>query len=269
MPGSAPAVVPCLGEDVKHAWRGPALIAAIVLLAAVDIAAWALVFHRGPAESSYVSRLNPSEAPQASPSSASTPSPQPSARPGASLPDTNGRPLAATVVGDSIGAGDYTSAPERRYSTLVQDALKARGPLAFDDVSAPATTTTDITVPSDQDLIVVELGTDDLAADDLKGFTASYAALLASIRKASPDAVLVCAGTWSELGVYYDSVIQSACSFAGGQYVALQPLYLDAANRGPAGIAGPYGTSDDQAPNDAGHRAIAAALLDALDVQLP
>jgi acyl-CoA thioesterase-1 len=250
-------------SSASRGWLG-----CVVVLAALDVAGWAFVLHRGPAKSTYVPRVGAFD--QAPLSPIPTPSPTSAAQsPALALPDTNGKPPAVSIVSDSIGAGDYASSADRPYRVLLETALRARGAITADDVGAPAgSKSTNVKVPGGQDLVVLEVGTTDLSGTDLKTFTANYIGLVAATRASSPKAGLVCAGTWSRLGANFDAVIQAACDYADGAFVSLQPLYSDAANRGPAGVAGPYGTSDDEAPNDAGHRAIAAALLGAVGLNL-
>jgi acyl-CoA thioesterase-1 len=255
---------------VKRERRGPVVVAVVALLVIADVAAWVFVFHRGSDKSTYVSQVAASEQTSLLPTPALSPTSAPSRSASLALPRTSGKPLAVSIVGDSIAAGDYVSSADMRYRDLMEAALRKRGAITVSDVDALANKkSTNVRVPSGLDFVVLEVGTDDLQNEEIKAFTAAYVALVATTRKSSPDAALVCAGTWSDLGVVYDAVIESGCRYAGGAYVPLRPLYLDEANRGPAGVKGPYGTSDDVAPNDAGHRAIAAALLGAVGLQLP
>ena len=90
----------------------------------------------------------------------------------------------------------------------------------------------------------------------------------ASFGASSPHAALVCAGTWRGHGAAYDAVIQQVCSAVDGRFVSLRGLYAVGADRGPAGVSGFYGVSDDIAPNNAGHRAITRALLAAIGIGL-
>ena len=86
------------------------------------------------------------------------------------------------------------------------------------------------------------------------------------MRVGSPNAAVVCAGTWSAQGIAFDAIIQQDCAAIRGHYVPLSGLYGVAANRAPEGALTFYGTADGVAPNDAGHRAIANALLKAIGV---
>ena len=162
-----------------------------------------------------------------------------------------------SIVGDSITAGHFASKPDKTFRALVLAALSARGPVAAQDA-----------VPSGVDLAVLEVGTDDMRVQRVSDFRTAFEALVAQVRSASPNADLVCAGTWSATGGLYDAVIQRACTGANSRYVPLQALYDTPAFHGPAGKATSYGPSDGLSPNDAGHRAIAAALLGAVGLKL-
>ena len=85
------------------------------------------------------------------------------------------------------------------------------------------------------DLVVLELGTDDMHVASVTDFEMAFGALVASIQADSPNADLVCAGTWSATGGLYDAIIQRDCTAAKGRYVSLQALYDTPAYHGPAG----------------------------------
>lgn len=254
--------------DVRSGNHGRAIVALIVVLAVADAAAWGFLFKSRPAGSTYVSTaassslppLNASPTPSASAPSRAAPT---TAALSLALPKPAGQALNVAIVGDDLAVGRYASSPDSRYRQLMLTALRNRGPVNL-EVAYPTGSggpSTAKTAPSDLDLMVVELGTDDMTSGTLALFTAGYDAYLVAVRAASPKAALICAGTWSHTGQAYDVVIEHACGFEGGRFVSLAALYGVASNRGPAGVTGFYGTSDDSAPNDAGHRAIAEALL--------
>jgi acyl-CoA thioesterase I len=255
-----------------------ALISVVVLVIA-NVFFWGVVYNRQRVQSSAVAAtLTPKPAPTST--VAPTAKPTPSAAPTSSiptglpvplpLPTVTGRDLKVSIVSDSLGSGRYASSPSDRYRNLLLAALQARGPVSVEEATGTGgTLSAAVQVPAGLDLAVIEVGTDDLASTDVNGFEQVYSALLKSVRLGSPDAALVCAGTWSPAGQAFDNVIQQDCVRERGSFVSLRDLYDVPANRGPAGVAGYYGVSDDVAPNDSGHRAIAQALLQPLGITLP
>jgi acyl-CoA thioesterase I len=254
----------------------------VVVLAIANVFFWGVVYNRQSVKpSSFTARLTPTTAPSVAP--IERPQPTVSAHPSASatpsipaglpvplpLPNASGRALKVSIVGDLLGTGHYASSPSTRYRGLLLAALQARGAVSVEEATGTGgTLSAAVQVPPGLDLAVVELGTNDMASTDVNGFEQVYSALLKSIRLGSPDAALVCAGTWSADGLAFDNIIQQDCVREQGHFVSLRDLYDQSANRGPAGIAGYYGVSDDVAPNDTGHRAIAQALLQPLGITL-
>jgi acyl-CoA thioesterase I len=253
-----------------------ALISVVVLVIG-NVFFWGVVYNRQGVQSSTVAAtLTPTAAPSptVAPTPSATPAPTSSIPAGLPvplpLPTVMGRDLKVSVVSDSLGSGRYASSPTDRYRNLLLAALQARGPVSVEEATGTGgTLSAAVQVPAGLDLAVIEVGTDDMASTDVNGFEQVYSALLKSVRLGSPDAALVCAGTWSADGQAFDNVIQQDCVREQGYFVSLRDLYNVPANRGPAGVAGYYGVSDDIAPNDAGHRAIAQALLQPLGITLP
>jgi len=171
------------------------------------------------------------------------------------------------VSGDSLAGAFFASAPERGFVGLVSEAIAPATVTEAAQAHQTLTTVAAITdVPADVDLAIVELGTNDVGEQTpLADFDAQYGALLDRIRSSSPGAAIVCLGTWTGWGGDYDALIERACVGHGGRYVALGGLFRDAANRGPEGRETFLGAGDDFHPNDAGHRAIADAILAVLD----
>lgn len=171
------------------------------------------------------------------------------------------------VSGDSLAGAFFASTPEQGFVSLVSEAL---APVEITEAAQAHQTLTTVAaitdVPSDVDLAIVELGTNDVGEQTpLSDFDAQYGALLDRIRASSPGAAIVCLGTWTGWGGDYDDLIERACDGHGGRYVALGDLFRDTANRGPEGRETFLGAGDDFHPNDAGHRAIADAILSVLD----
>jgi acyl-CoA thioesterase I len=247
---------------VLNGWGSRVAVVVIVLLAAVNVVFWGGFYKNKPAKASFSHRA----------SVFALPSPSPTPTPVMANPLTlpTGRTLQVSIVGDSIGSGRFASGPDKRYRALVLAALTARGPVAPEEPVSTGTSalTSAVAVPSNMDLVVLELGTDDMRVESVPDFGMAYGALVASVQADSPHAALVCAGTWSATGGLYDQVIQRDCTAAKGRYVSLQALYDTPAYHGPSGVSGYYGISDGLEPNDAGHQAIAAALLGAVGLKL-
>ena len=245
-------------------WGKRIAVVAVVLLAAANVVFWAGYSKSKPGKASFSQQI-----PLSPPSSAAS-LPVPVTSNPLALPQPVGRPLLVSIVGDSIAAGRYASGPAERFDALILSTLSARGPVTPEQAAPTGTSglSTAVSVPSGTELVVLEVGTDDMRVEGVTDFGTAFGALVASIQAASPNADLVCAGTWSATGGLYDAVIQRDCTDAKGRYVPLQALYDTPAYHGPAGASTYYGTSDGIAPNDAGHRAIAAALLGAVGLKL-
>ncbi|HEX4215508.1 MAG TPA: SGNH/GDSL hydrolase family protein [Candidatus Dormibacteraeota bacterium] len=195
-------------------------------------------------------------------------------------PQPAARPVRLLVVGDSLSVGYYASDLGASYVTLLQQGLDRRGLSVSTTLIAKAGVTAvdasqwRLGIPSDD--IVVELGTNDYGDSvPLSSFQAAYDTILWALRRAAPQANLYCLGTWSNpaevnrtgaTAGMYDTVIQSSCHIARGDYVDLSPFYEQTGNHGPAGAATYLGTSDWFHPNDAGHDAIAELLLQVISV---
>ncbi|WP_307387579.1 SGNH/GDSL hydrolase family protein [Microbacterium testaceum] len=167
------------------------------------------------------------------------------------------------VTGDSLAAGFFASTEAQGFSSLVTGALGRVTPTTVSRAHQTLSTVAGVTeVPPDLDLAVIELGTNDVGIPTpLADFEAQYGDLLGRIRTSSPDAALVCLGTWTHDGAAYDEVIARSCAANAGRYVSLAGLFAVAELHGPAGRDTFVGTGDEFHPNDAGHRAIADAVL--------
>ncbi|NRD27267.1 SGNH/GDSL hydrolase family protein [Frigoribacterium sp. VKM Ac-2836] len=179
-------------------------------------------------------------------------------------------PLKTLFVGDSLTAGLYASAADRGFRPLMVQALEANGPVTEDQGFQVDATTSEVrqvaSVGTDQDLAIVQLGTNDVDATPLPTFEADYGETLRAIRESSPGVVFVCAGVWrgADEAAAYDDVVQSECAAQGGAFRPMSDLFEVDSNRGPAGRVAQGGVSDDFHPNDAGYAAIAHRLLGAI-----
>lgn len=183
-------------------------------------------------------------------------------------------PMRILFVGDSITYGLAAKKPEFGFRPLMLEALGADGPVEELRVNRAGADTGTVAgllnAPTDVDLAIVELGTNDVVEQtDIARFRELYGALLDRIRTESPGVPLMCVGTWGSEGGRdgsdaYNTVIEKACDSRGGAFVSLYRLYSNEANRGPAGRDVFGGTSDRFHPNDRGYRAIADLLLSRL-----
>jgi acyl-CoA thioesterase-1 len=179
------------------------------------------------------------------------------------------------VVGDSLSAGYYASSMDHSFPRLVARQLRSLAGTVLPTVVARAGATTldagrwQVSIASD--IVLVELGTNDWgSAMPIDQFASRYQDLLARVRRASPDAELVCIGGWTDktevnrLGLTvlaYDSVVQQQCASRNGKYVDLVATYDDPATHGPGGRPTFLGLGDWFHPNDLGHQALAEAVM--------
>jgi lysophospholipase L1-like esterase len=251
--------------------RAGVVAAALVGVAVMIVAALAL--GRGatttadatPAPTVTSPRPTPTPITTPTPAEAPTPTPTPTSTLLAVPRDAQGS-ARVLITGDSLAAGFFASAEDQGFSALVASAL---GPVELTTVSRAHQTLTTVAgvtdVPPDLDLAVIELGTNDVGIPTpLADFDAQYADLVSRIRASSPDAALVCTGTWTADGAAYDEVIARVCAESGGRYVSLGALFATPELRGPDSRDTFVGPGDDFHPNDAGHRAIADAVLSVL-----
>lgn len=120
--------------------------------------------------------------------------------------------------------------------------------------------------PPSATYVIVELGTRD--TESLATFTVAYFAILSAVNHAAPRAHLLCLGPWQgplvgDRGRYWGA-IQPACRALGGVPVNLSPIFQNPVDHAPSAVATYRGPADPYYPNDAGHAAIAQAVLAAL-----
>jgi lysophospholipase L1-like esterase len=197
---------------------------------------------------------------------------------------TDGDPSTASgpsflFLGDSLSANYYASSAANGYRELVTSETGGRE-VAF--VGAAGETTSEVlgqllaTPRTGADTVVVEVGTNDLIHQtSLSLVEVRYAQLIhAALVRSVARARLFCLGLWSTPALapevtQFDAVLQHLCTAAGGHWVPLGDLFLDPADRGPAGTATYLGVSDNYHPNDTGHRAIAERLAAAVRAARP
>lgn len=120
--------------------------------------------------------------------------------------------------------------------------------------------------PQGVNLLVVELGTNDMVHMSAATFSTNYQSLITYLLAGSPDAQLVCLGPWRastdnfgyDSTPAYEAAIQSVCqsSETGALYLDLSALYANPAYHATSG--------DTFHPNNAGATAIASEIANAV-----
>lgn len=181
-------------------------------------------------------------------------------------------PLLVTFVGDSLDHGLYATTQADGFHQLMVDAWRSGGPVSDNPLNSLGGTAQraleNPDIPRDQDLYVVELGTNDAVRMNHSAFRQNYTQLLDRIRAAAPDAALLCIGPWrpGDVAARFDPIIKDLCEARGGVFRSISDLSQRAELKGPAGISTFGGISDSFHPNDQGHLAIANRMLDAVVV---
>lgn len=176
--------------------------------------------------------------------------------------------LKITYLGDSLAAGLFATTEQDSYRGIVTRTLAAGGPVEESGTRIVGGTVAETMegneqFPPDQHVYIVELGTNDINDVDYRTFRQQYADMLTRVRQVSPQAALVCLGTWrpEDRGGEYDLMIRGVCEAHNGKYRPLSDLESNPDFKGPAGRQTFSGSSDTFHPNNAGHRAIADRVL--------
>lgn len=172
------------------------------------------------------------------------------------------------VAGDSLAGSYFASSLDNGFVGQVVAGIDGRVDVTRAERAhqALAVVSGIAEVPDNVDIAIIELGTNDVGIPTPEAeFRDGYAALLDRVRVASPDAKLVCLGTWTGWGWTQDETIRSECVARDGAYVHLRDLFDREELHGPSGVETPTGTSDWFHPNDEGHSSIARRVLVAID----
>lgn len=182
--------------------------------------------------------------------------------------------------GDSLTRGFYASSSDQRFASLVGADMHLPS-MILGQYGATAVVSADRmrqappgqAVPSDAGYIIIELGTNDVVANEsLSQFQDAYDYILTRVHQDAPGAQVICLGTWRnpnagthESGYAHNQIIQRDCAkIAGGTYRGLGDLFMVDAYHGPAGRPTFLGAGDSFHPNNAGHWAIASRVESAM-----
>lgn len=186
---------------------------------------------------------------------------------GAGITWPAGRPLHVLFVGDSITFGIRATTKAQAFPQLVTAALEAKGNVVAKVAGkggAGAHYWQPHPLPKGQDVVVLEIGTNDIGPFGTPHpgpdhwFQLGYSSLIAKLQKDSPHARFYCVGAWRPdapvPAAKYDVAIRKMCP---GVFVSVERQAKVAAN---------VSTVDGLHPTDAGHAAIARAILSAMGV---
>lgn len=208
--------------------------------------------------------------PAADPASASADEPVPTfTTPTAAVTLTPRDPLRVLFVGDSLTYGAFASDEAHSYRHLVEASLAAHSKIETTFVGGSGKTSVDVIAAvgaQPYDFVILEIGTNDATNLPEDAFPGNYENLVAKVRQASPDAALMCLGSWQtawRVSQTNPDILKS-CEAHGGVFRTLGDLWLNEANRGPDKRQTAFGVGDNFHPNDSGHAAIAERILTAI-----
>ncbi len=168
------------------------------------------------------------------------------------------------AVGDSIAAGRYATTEGKVFPSLVAQqlgmnlTLKAKSG-ARAAWALPQLATIDQAHPA---LVTIELGTNDVGFNTpLADFQNQYDAIVTAL--AVPGTRVLCIGSWLPSDLV-DNAIADICQRHGGTFVSLAGFYGDNSLHAQDGGPSYLGRADWFHPGDAGHAAIAQAVLASL-----
>lgn len=193
----------------------------------------------------------------------------------ASPASRQGPPVHVLFVGASITSGlEQTSLADTYPGKVVAD-LRQRGlRVDWDERARAGALVADAQTwpyPVDQQVIVVHLITNDfLHGTPLDTYQHRLHEVLVALRERSPQATLLCLGTWEAPGTVnrdhvpletYDAAATQSCEREHGIFIPLDGIFVTPGARGPLGQSTPWGPTDGWHPNDVGAQLIANAVL--------
>ena len=168
------------------------------------------------------------------------------------------------ALGDSISAGRYATTPDQVFPALVAKELgmnldlraKSGARAAW---ALPLLASIDQANPA---LVTIELGTNDVGFNTpLADFASQYDSIVSAV--SLPGTRVLCIGSWLPSAVI-DGVIELTCQRHGGTFVSLSGFYGDNSLHAQDGASVYLGRADWFHPGNAGHAAIAQAVLASL-----
>jgi lysophospholipase L1-like esterase len=186
-------------------------------------------------------------------------------------------------MGDSVLEGYYSTAPDRMSATLIAQGLGKFGPVQATNAAVAGTTVTDaLEVPISGtrfDLVVMMYGNNDIFKSDVGTFARDYPRLIARIRETSPGAAVLClppgmpsyVSVRGNLASNFFIEAKRQCEASGGVFVESLIGMAGGERNAPIGTVNFLGPPalDNGHPNDAGHQAIAEAVLGMISIQRP
>jgi acyl-CoA thioesterase I len=186
-----------------------------------------------------------------------------------------GRPVRVLFIGDSVTGGDYASTEAHSFRRVVESRLERTSPVDEERPlrnpgCTPTYTRCFLSIPTDADVAIVELGTNDVGTTPVDRFAQDYARLVREIRQANPKLPLVCLSPWDPSHAVniedYEGVVRSDCT-RPSVYVDITGIYDEPDSHAPKGTPSWNGAADGYHPGNLGHRRIAEAILRVLDVR--
>jgi len=165
------------------------------------------------------------------------------------------------ALGDSISAGRYATTPQQVFPSLVAKELgmnlnlmaKSGARAAW---ALPLLASIDQAHPA---LVTIELGTNDVGFNTPPAdFGAQYETIVNAV--SVPGTRVLCIGSWLPSNVV-DGMIEQTCQRHGGTFVSLSGFYGDNSLHAQDGAPVYLGRADWFHPGNAGHSAIAQAVL--------
>ena len=168
------------------------------------------------------------------------------------------------AIGDSISVGSYAPSADRTFPVQIAAQLGMNLVLVAKSGAraAWALPLLGTVQGSGAALVTVELGTNDAGFHTpLEDFARQYETIMRAV--SSPSTRILCIGSWLP-AQNIDTLIQQTCERYGGSYVSLDGFYDVGAFHAEDDAPTFRGRADWFHPGDAGHAAIAAAVLTTL-----